>query len=84
MSYDKEFHEWARLHPADVSAVGINALLDEIDRLQSENNNLKLASDKLYYLMIDNPKSKKLADAVLDSIYGKDWRSLPQPPEEQE
>jgi len=31
---DKEFREWAREHPTEVSAVGINALLDEIDRLQ--------------------------------------------------
>lgn len=34
---DKEFYEWARTHPADVSAIGVIALLDELERLQSEN-----------------------------------------------
>ena len=33
--YDKEFHEWVRYHPADVSAVGVKTLLDEIERLQA-------------------------------------------------
>jgi hypothetical protein len=33
MKYDKEFHEWARTHPTDISTCGIHAILDEIERL---------------------------------------------------
>lgn len=36
MRYDIEFGKWVREHPTDVSAIGINALLDEIDRLTVE------------------------------------------------
>ena len=36
MKYNECFGKWAREHPTEVSAVGINALLDEIDRLTAE------------------------------------------------
>lgn len=36
MRYDIEFGKWVREHPTDVSAIGINALLDELDRMTAE------------------------------------------------
>lgn len=45
-----------------------NATLDEIERLQTENELLIKKSDGLYLLLVDNPKSKRLADLMIKHL----------------
>lgn len=54
--YTPEFHEFARTHPTDVSAVGLNCLLDEIEDLQALIGKLSEDGEFFYqHYMHDNP-----------------------------
>lgn len=47
MSYEKEFHKFARENPTDISAIGVNDLLDEIERLESIVDDYKQDYEKV-------------------------------------
>lgn len=44
--------------------------LENIHKLQAEIDCLKLVADKFYLLLVDNPDTKLLADAILCEVYG--------------
>jgi len=73
---------WGTDKKYEIDAKDLHLMVVGLLHLQRENTNLKLASDKLYLLMVDNPKTKKLADMALDSVYGKGWRDIYQVPED--
>ncbi|HPS41351.1 MAG TPA: hypothetical protein PK040_02020, partial [Anaerolineaceae bacterium] len=42
----------------------------KMTKLQSEIDRLKLVTDEFYLLLVDNPDTKLLADAILCEVYG--------------
>ena len=73
---------WGTDKKYEIDAKDLHLMVVGLLHLQNQNKHLKLASDKLYLLMVDDPKTKKLADMALDSVYGKGWRDIYQVPED--
>lgn len=51
--FTNEFLEWARTHPTDVSAIGLNILIDHIDESHAKIAQLTAERDELYNWIID-------------------------------
>lgn len=47
----------------------VSSVLAERDALRAENEKLQKLADGLYLLLVDNPKSKRLADLIIKHVY---------------